>query len=341
MRTPCRRAAAAALLLACAACADWRAPPVYALAAGGQPLVQEQALLGVAEDGGAAAAQLVLAEGEEPRLSLLAFAADGRSSRELERGPLRAARAVAARLLAEGRRALPLLAAAVAADWPEALEMAADLGYRAAPPTPPEPGRRRWPLAGATGLPLVLRLADARGDPPALALVLGDAPGGEPSGEEVELARLLLSGEPVAPAVWLRGGVAWLLAGSVRGGARGEPLLRTVALRRGSLPRGEAELHNLHGLADYAAGDLDAARREFERALAADDLFLDALYNAASVAALGDRVEEAVALLRRAAAVDPRRVQVLGRNDPDLKGLRGRADVRALLGLDRAPPPGN
>ena len=36
--------------------------------------------------------------------------------------------------------------------------------------------------------------------------------------------------------------------------------------------------------------------------------------------------------------VDPRRVQVLGRNDDDFNTLRKRADVRALLGLRRPPP---
>ena len=108
-------------------------------------------------------------------------------------------------------------------------------------------------------------------------------------------------------------------------------------MRRGSIARGEAQLHNGHGLADYAAGDLDAARREFDRAIAADAGFVDSLYNAASAAALSDRAEEAVALLRRAVAVDAARVQVLGRNDDDLKVLRKRADVRALLGLHRPP----
>jgi Flp pilus assembly protein TadD len=104
--------------------------------------------------------------------------------------------------------------------------------------------------------------------------------------------------------------------------------------------RGEAELHNLHGLADSGAGELDAARREFDRAIAADPRYVDGLYNAAATAALSDRPEEAVAFLRRAAAIDRARVQVLGRNDEDLESLRRRADVRELLGLRRLPPEG-
>ena len=36
--------------------------------------------------------------------------------------------------------------------------------------------------------------------------------------------------------------------------------------------------------------------------------------------------------------MDPRRVQVMGRDDEDLKVLRKRPDVRALLGMKRPPP---
>jgi tetratricopeptide (TPR) repeat protein len=199
-------------------------------------------------------------------------------------------------------------------------------------------------VTGATGLPLLVLLATAaEGD--AQLLLLAEEPGGQPgnqpgTGDEVEVCRLPLAGEPIPAVVWLEGSTAWMLAGSVRGGAEGEPLHRTVALRRGGVRRAEAELHNLHGLADYGAGELDAARREFERAIAADGRFVDALYNAASVASLSDRHEEAVALLRRAAAEDPRRVQVLGRRDEDLRPLRSRSDVRALLGLQQAPQRG-
>ena len=106
------------------------------------------------------------------------------------------------------------------------------------------------------------------------------------------------------------------------------------------IARGEAQLHNAHGLEEYAAGELDAARREFGRSIAADPSDVDGLYNAAAAAALTGRAEEAVELLARAAAVDPARVQVLGRNDQDFKSLRRRPDVRALLGLRRPPPEG-
>ena len=79
--------------------------------------------------------------------------------------------------------------------------------------------------------------------------------------------------------------------------------------RSGPLHRVEAEIHNAHGLADYRARELDVARHEFDRAIAADPSFVDGLYNAASTAALEDRLEEVVVLLRRAAHADPRRVQ--------------------------------
>ena len=155
-------------------------------------------------------------------------------------------------------------------------------------------------------------------------------------GDGIELARVLMTGDVVGPQLFLQDGVAWLLVGSV--GA--DPLRRTVGLHRALLARGEAQLHNAHGLEDYAAGELDAARREFGRSIAADPSYVDGLYNAAAAAALTGRAEEAVELLARAAAVDPARVQVLGRNDQDFKSLRRRPDVRALLGLRRPPPEG-
>ena len=327
------------LLAALAGCADWSVRPMFPEGAAGRPLVQEQALLGLTAAGDAAAGQLLVAEGEPPKLTLLALDRAGGPTRTLLVAPPGASRAVATALLRDGKRPLPLLAAAVAREWPEALAAAGSLGFWPATPAPPEPGRRRWPIAGATGLPLVLRLGELDGPPPAHGLLLAELPGGQAGGaEEVELCRMPLAGEPVAPQVWLAGDTAWLLAGSVRGGTASEALHRTVGLRRGGLQRAEAGLHNLHGLSDYAAGDLDSATREFARALAADDRFVDALYNAASVAALSDRTEEAVDLLRRAVAEDSRRVQVLARDDDDLKALRRRPDVRALLGLHRQPP---
>src|SRR6266446_2074615 len=224
-------------------------------------------------------------------------------------------------------------AAIVAVEWPEAMLRAAQLGYAPRPPAEPEPGRGLWHIRGAAGagaLPLALRVSPM-GDPPALLLLLSDG-----LGDGIELARVLMTGDVVGPQLFLQDGVGWLLAGSVRA----DPLRRTVGLHRALLARGEAQLHNAHGLEDYAAGELDAARREFGRSIAADPSYVDGLYNAAAAAALTDRVEEAVGLLARAAAVDPARVQVLGRNDEDFKSLRRRPDVRALLGLRRPPPEG-
>ena len=334
-----RPAAGLALLLPLCACADWGVRPMFPEAAARQPVVQEQALLGLSPAGDAAAAQMLLAEGEPPQLSLLVLDRGGGPGRLVLVAPPEAARAVAGELLRDGKRLLPLLAPAVAREWPEALATAGSLGFARAAPAVPEPGRRRWPITGATGLQLALRLSELEGPPPAVGLLLTELPGGQPGGaEEVELCRMPLAGEVVSPRLWLAGRTAWLLAGSVRGGTSAEALHRTVGLRRGDLLRAEAGLHNLHGLSDYGQGDLDAAGREFARALAADDRFVDALYNAASVAALADRTDEAIDLLRRAVAEDPRRVQVLARDDDDLKGLRRRADVRALLGLRRLPP---
>ena len=184
-------------------------------------------------------------------------------------------------------------------------------------------------------MPLLVRTALTSGEPRAFALLLGERPGGDAGGDEVELAQQPIVGTPIEGELWLWHGTAWLLSGSV---AEGEPLRRAVGLRRGSLARGEAQIHNAHGYSDYSAGELDAARREFDRAIAADPRFVDALYNAASTAALADRPEEAIEYLRRAVEVDARRVQVLGRDDDALKILRRRPEVRALLGMKRAPP---
>jgi tetratricopeptide (TPR) repeat protein len=324
-------------LLLCAtllACAEQRLPPTFPQGAAGQPVVAEQALLGLSDSGDAAVAQLTDADGAQPALTLFLLDAGGAPGRLVETAPANVAQAVAQRVRAAGLRPSAILGAALAAEWPEAAARAAGLGYSPRVPAAPEPGRRRFAVTGAVvngSLPFALRLVDAGDDPRALILYFAE----RPAGDEVELARVTLAGAPIAPEVWVQGGVAWLLAGSTLPGA---PLHRAVTLRRASLARGEAQLHNLHGLADYGAGDLDAARREFDRCIAVDPGFADGLYNAAAAAALADRPEDAVALLRRAAGIDPERVQVLGRNDEDLRQLRKRPDVRALLGMKRPPP---
>ena len=320
-----------ALLLCVLGCAEWRMPPTFPERAAGRPVVHEQALLGLSPQGDAAVAELVEADGSEPHLELRIFA--GLATTLLEASADRA-RIVAQKLRSVAGRPQPVLAAIVAVEWPEAMLRAAQLGYAPRPPAEPEPGRGLWHIRGAAGagaLPLALRVSPM-GDPPALLLLLSDGLGGD----GIELARVLMTGDVVGPQLFLQDGVAWLLAGSVRA----DPLRRTVGLHRAMLARGEAQLHNAHGLEDYAAGELDAARREFGRSIAADPSYVDGLYNAAAAAALTGRAEEAVELLARAASVDPARVQVLGRNDQDFKSLRRRPDVRALLGLRRPPPEG-
>ena len=320
-----------ALLCSVLGCAEWRMPPTFPEQAAGRPIVHEQALIGFGKEG-AAAVELLEAEGDPPRLTLLVFRHDGPTRTLLEAPPDRAS-AVAARLHAAAERPEPALGAAIALEWPAASSRARDLGFSPRSPAAPEPGRAIWQVKGAPdagALPLTLRVSPASD---ATVLLLSD----RPFGDDVELARMPLTGVPVGPQLFLEDGVAWLLAGSVRAGP---PLRRTVSVRRARLRRGEAQLHNAHGLADYGAGELDSARREFDRAIAADPEYVDGLYNAAATAALSDRSEEAVAFLRRAANIDAARVQVLGRNDEDLKSLRRRADVRALLGLRRPPPEG-
>src|SRR5258708_4357417 len=112
--------------------------------------------------------------------------------------------------------------------------------------------------------PLLLRRAESH--PAALILLLSEQPAGG-SGEEVELARATLVGTPVAPQLFLQNGVAWVLAGSV---LEGEPLHRALGVRRGSIARGEAQLHNNHGPAPYSPRGLDASPLGIPRALPAD-----------------------------------------------------------------------
>ena len=327
----------ALIAAAASGCADARVQPTFPEGAAGQTLIEEQALLGLNTRGDALVAQLLAVEGTQPTLTLLLFDRDAAPTKTLLTGSTALANSVAARILHEGNRVEPLLGAAVNALWSEGVAQASQDGFSLAPPIAPEPGLKRWPVRGAGGLPFSLRIADTASGPPASLLMLSEEPIRARDSDEVELARMPLAGVSVAPLLWTSGATAWILAGSVQV-SPSEPLHRAVGLRRGSISRGEATLHNQHGLADYAAGELDAARRELERALLADPRFVDALYNAASVAALTDRADEAVALLRRAAEEDPRRVQVLGRDDEDLKTLRRRPDVRQILGLARMPP---
>ncbi len=330
---PAMRLLSACLCAACA-CAEMSRPPTFDARAAGQPLIQEQAVAGLQGSGDAALLELIDAEGKPPALTLQAAQRAGKPARELLAAPEPIARAVAGELRQRGAEAVPLLLAVVAARWPEALAKAREAGFPSLPPLLPEPGRRRWSVRGP-GIPLSLRVAELD-SPRSTALLLAERPGSVPSGEEVELARMPLWGTAVAAEVWSAGRSAWMLAGST--GGTGKDLRRTVAVRLGQLAHGEAELHNAHGLSDYAAGDLDAAGREFGRAMAADPEYVDGIYNAATVAALASHDDEAIALLRRAAKLDPRRLQVLGRDDEDLKILRKRAEVRGLLGLLRHAP---
>ncbi len=322
-----------ALLACCLSCAEWRRPPTFPERAAGQPVIHEQALVGISGGGDAAVADLLDAEGEPPTLRLFVWEPPGRSPRVLLEAPADRASAVAALVRRDGERAVPLLAEAIAAQWREAQPAAEAQGFvlpRAANPEPGPPWHIRGaPEAGA--LALLLRAAGGSG---ALVLLLGD---GAPFVPEVEVARMPLAGAPIEPRLWAAGSTAWLLSGSVLAGS---PLRRAIGLRRVPVRRGEAELHDQHAAADLRAGDPESARRELDRAIAADPSCFEALYDAAALAAVTGRAQDAVDLLGRAASIDPARVQVRGRDDEDLRPIRLRPEVRALLGLRRLPPEG-
>src|SRR5260370_38870080 len=131
------------------ACSEWRLKPTFPEHAAGKPVLHEQAILGISDEGSALVAQLVSADGEGPHLSLLLYYRDGAPTRNEMVAPAEAARAVAEQVLAEGRRPAPLLGAAVASHWPQAPAHALDLGFAPRAPAVPEPGRQRFIVAGA------------------------------------------------------------------------------------------------------------------------------------------------------------------------------------------------
>ncbi|HEY2029506.1 MAG TPA: tetratricopeptide repeat protein [Myxococcales bacterium] len=323
-----------------AACADYRQKPTFPEGAAHRPVINEQAILGLSPAGDALAAQLIDADGAPPQLWLAIFDARGGPTRKVLDAPEAVARSVSAQLQQQGETPVPLLERLVRAGWPEASMKARDLGFAEQAPIAPA-------QFGDFDGPLSLRVDEERGPPRMLALILkeqhGYTLGSDNSARsrrrffEVEAARMPLAGEPIAPQLYRGGPIAWMLSGSYRKGA---PLHRAVGLRRADLLRGEAQLDNLRGLDAMRAGDLEEARELFSEGIAADPTYVDVLYNAASAAALMNDDAAAVALLVRAAASDPERVQVLGRSDPALRELRKRKDVRELLG-ERRPAPEN
>src|SRR5438067_9707491 len=104
----------ACCVLVVSACADWQRPPLTAPYRAGEPLLQEQALVGLASDGSAAAVQLIDAEGAPPRMELLALDAGGGETRRLASAADGVARAAARRFRKDGRRPEALLAGIVA-----------------------------------------------------------------------------------------------------------------------------------------------------------------------------------------------------------------------------------
>src|SRR5437763_15785247 len=85
-----------ALLCSVLGCAGWRMPPTFPEQAARQPIVHEQALIGFGKDG-AAAVEFLEAEGQPPRLTLLALRHDGPARTLLEAPAARASAAPARR----------------------------------------------------------------------------------------------------------------------------------------------------------------------------------------------------------------------------------------------------
>ena len=124
----------AVLVLLAAACADWQRPALTDPYRADQPLIHEQALVGLATDGSAAAVQLIDAEGAPPQLELLVFDASGAPTRHVRAAPEIVARAVSRRLRDEGRKAVTLVGSVAAQEWPEGVAVAAREGFAPAAP---------------------------------------------------------------------------------------------------------------------------------------------------------------------------------------------------------------
>src|SRR5450432_1615703 len=122
--------AAAACL---AGCADYRQKPTFPENAAHQPVLNEQAILGISPSGDAAIAQLIDADGEPAQLQLLIFDARGAPTKSALEAKPETAKAVSATLLRDGQKRVPLLESALRAGWPEAFTKAAELGF---PPHP-------------------------------------------------------------------------------------------------------------------------------------------------------------------------------------------------------------
>src|SRR5205823_8869806 len=120
-KSPMRRLVIAACLLGCS---EWRLKPTFPAEAAGRPVINEQAILGLTDAGDAAVAQFVDAEGAPPQLALLFFDRAGGPSRRDRAATEATARSVSQEVRANGRRRVPVLAAALAARWPEAMARA-------------------------------------------------------------------------------------------------------------------------------------------------------------------------------------------------------------------------
>src|SRR5438132_3058012 len=99
-------------------CSEWRLRPTFPEQAAHRPVVHEQALLGLAQDGDAAVAQLIDADGEEPQLALLIFDRNGGPSRQDLAASAAVARAVSDEVHTGGHQRVPVLPAALTARWP-------------------------------------------------------------------------------------------------------------------------------------------------------------------------------------------------------------------------------
>ena len=138
---------------------------------------------------------------------------------------------------------------------------------------------------------------------------------------------------PSSSDVWLNLGDAYRWSGARRGEA-GAAYAKSIELGRGQLAvdPSDAVMRAHLALALAKAGDVHGAERELQRVREATP-GPDGLYAAGLVAALAGRDGEAVQLLAKAVEAGYDRALLL--RDPELDGLRRKAEFQALLGESR------
>lgn len=282
-----------------------------------------RALLGAAEDGSYAYAELETGPAGEPAGRQVVV--DPRGSEESVRAlPDETARAAVGQVLEAGDARRPV--APALGEPSEAF----------APIEAPLPGSDRpgeWPIEPAPGARGRLRLALTEGldgEEQLTATVLLELPAGAPE-EEILLRRIPWSDANFLTGVWpLPGGrVALLQWGAARQSRGAVYRVEDVAELR--LGAAISALLDLHALRAMEKKDYATARELLELAVQSDPFDATAHYNLACAWAQLGEENRAILSLGEAVELDPERLVPHARRDPDLDPIRERVEFRLMI----------